>query len=39
MRHFLRFSIIYFSLCLTSCAFDKDAVLEYDLYKVDVVKC
>lgn len=36
MRHFLRFSIICFLLCLTSCAFDKDAVLEYDLYKVDV---
>lgn len=36
MRHFLRFSIISFLLLLSSCAFDKDAVLEYDLYKVEV---
>lgn len=36
MRHFLGFSIISFLLLISSCAFDKDAVLEYDLYQVDV---
>lgn len=36
MKQFFYFSLIFLLLLLSSCAFDKDAVLEYDLYKVDV---